>query len=368
MMDQAITVSDNGTISYGSSMTYEPNMYLTAGSIVALTAFVVLLVLTVLGNGLTILAYTNDINLRKIPFNFFILNLAISDLLVGVITIPAYIYYGILVPNNNYTSNAYIDVIVSMITPFPIFLSVFIVILMTFDRLRMVFDPIKYKMRSSNKRISKQMIVIWIVSSLYIFLVLILPYLITEPMNEELPIYVSSYSIIIFNFLLPLTCLLLMNVVFVLKLSRRMAALGQVRERSNVEDINVEMTTRAHSERISISQLTSDVQNESAIRRRKWTNRNEEERLMKHQLRKVSLNIMVLVGVYLFCWIPANILNLLATIDMSIRIPRSAIMITFFMLLSNSAINPFIYAVTNKMFWKAIVKLFTKLNRQSQDL
>lgn len=102
---------------------------------------------SVCGNSLIVTAYVTGSNVRKFPFNTFILNLAIADFFVGAVADPLYIYT--LVVQNSI--NPYVYLSWSFMASFFTFTSVLITLLMSFDRYQLVSDAIKYSRRTTSR-------------------------------------------------------------------------------------------------------------------------------------------------------------------------------------------------------------------------
>ncbi|KAG7264092.1 hypothetical protein CRUP_021270, partial [Coryphaenoides rupestris] len=91
--DQLIGFSNSSAYDFGHDSTRVTNLVFSGPAFVVLVAMMVtLVVVIVLGNALVIFAFKVDKSLRR-QCNYYFLNLAISDFLVGAVCIPLYMPY-----------------------------------------------------------------------------------------------------------------------------------------------------------------------------------------------------------------------------------------------------------------------------------
>ena len=135
------------------------------GSLAAISLFVSFIVLSLLatvGNLLIIISVITD-PLKKLhtPFNYFLVNLSVCDLITGVIPIPLTAYY-------MYTSSQGLNITFSPLEESTTIASAASVILSTcalaIDRYVGITDPLKYRVTLSWRRCLFISVVIWFVS------------------------------------------------------------------------------------------------------------------------------------------------------------------------------------------------------------
>lgn len=325
---------------------------------IILIAFMVLIFL---GNGLTIWAYLKNRSLRTAPFNVFIISLAIADLLVGIISIPAYISYSLLQYLFVYDVPTVLESNASFFSGTPIVISVCIVQLMTIDRLRMVKDPINYKLMTSNKGNVKQVVFASVIGLMFVSL----PQLLT---HIHFRIYNSTsseqsaffYTILpVFNFYLPCAVLVITNLLFIVNLRRQMYKIsGGNLDNSVAKNRNVAEQGQVRLKIGPKSKLSKDSVSDSDSRDSTSTNRADDRNVTLKKLRKVAFNLFVLVIAYLFCWCPVNVLTTITSL-FSIFVPHVIMYVTLFLVYFNSVINPIIYAFINPKFRQAMTKAVT---------
>lgn len=332
------------------------------GSIAYIVVLIILMIFTFVGNGLTIASYMKDGSLRKVPFNMFIVNLAVADFLVGV-SILAYVAF-----TSRFVSCAAFSILALLVLQWclsvPIILSVCGVLLMTVDRLRMVRDPIKYKTRTSNKGNLKQIVFVCIVGALYPFLAWVITYIVIAILHTSYEqrldattvtsIYLFTATVV--NFLVPLASLVLMNCLFIIQLSRRLTVFSSGSEFAISSARNETTVSKTTTQMSVVNTCDSPLEGVTEIGRQIICKRFEGKSGNEYKLRKVSFNLLLLVSIYLLCWVPLDIVNALEAV-FPFYFPQILKDIVFCMFLSNSAINPVIYAVINPNFRNAMIKV-----------
>lgn len=327
--------------------------------------FLVLVPVTMVGNGLTILAYVTDSKVRGVPFNFFIFNLAVADLLVGILTIPLRTFTEYLIKLDVIDIN--ILYVFQWFVSFPLFMSALVVLQMTVDRLRMATNPIIYQVNVTVKANRKQTIVLWVVSIAYPTTIGVTVYIFIVIFNwtnkYDVGVFVSLVASMVFTFLLPVSVLLVLNTIFFIKVVHRMHSFNNQKflidqgkavpdSVSSIPSSGSDLTSPPASSRTAGPSAKQMKHNRGAT----WY---EHKNRIDRQLRKVALNLLLLVSIYLACWIPVHVIGTGAYF-VSFDIPGIIVFTGYFLLYSNSAINPVIYATTNRRFRNAMVRLLSQ--------
>ena len=270
------------------------------------------------GNLMIVIAVVKD-PLKKLgsPFNYFVVNLAVADLIVGIVSMPIGIYNHTLehlktkpdVLKRVFTVTLFISLTASLLC----------LITLSVDRYIAITFPIKYRSNLTWRKCWIGSFIIWILS-----LSLPLVYLKVGYINY-LMIYINTAVVIA-------TITLVMTYIRIYKFLR-----GQIERMKE------------------ISRTTS---NETKMLESKRT-------LQQKKVTRVFLWILVL---FLACYIPATIIVYILQFCMicnceSIHVMRDT---TFYLLTVNSCMNPFVYALKNKHYRHALTQLW-KNSRDSMS-
>ena len=243
------------------------------------------------------------------PFNYFVINLAVADLIVGIISMPIGIYNHTLeylktkpdVLKRVFTVTLFISLTASLLC----------LITLSVDRYVAITFPMKYRSNLTWRKCWIGSFIIWILSLSLPFIYLKVGYI------NYLMIYVNTAVVIA-------AITLVMTYIRIYKFLR-----GQIQRMKE------------------ISRTTS---NETKMLESKRT-------LQQKKVTRVFLWILVL---FLVCYIPATIivyiLQFCATCHCeSIHVMRDT---TFYLLTVNSCMNPFVYALKNKHYRHALTQVW----------
>ena len=277
-----------------------------------LTAIIgsVFFIVITLGNLMIVIAVVKD-PLKKLrsPFNYFVVNLAVADLIVGIISMPIGIYNHTLeylktkpdVLKRVFTVTLFISLTASLLC----------LITLSVDRYVAITFPMKYRSNLTWRKCWIGSFIIWILS-----LSLPLIYLKVGYINY-LMIYVNTAVVIA-------AITLVMTYIRIYKFLR-----GQIQRMKE------------------ISRTTS---NETKMLESKRT-------LQQKKVTRVFLWILVL---FLVCYIPATIIVYILQFCTACRCESIHIMrdTTFYLLTVNSCMNPFVYALKNKHYRHALTQVW----------
>ena len=277
-----------------------------------LTAIIgsVFCIVITLGNLMIVIAVVKD-PLKKLrsPFNYFVINLAVADLIVGIISMPIGIYNHTLeylktkpdVLKRVFTVTLFISLTASLLC----------LITLSVDRYVAITFPMKYRSNLTWRKCWIGSFIIWILS-----LSLPLIYLKVGYINY-LMIYVNTAVVIA-------AITLVMTYIRIYKFLR-----GQIQRMKE------------------ISRTTS---NETKMLESKRT-------LQQKKVTRVFLWILVL---FLVCYIPATIIVYILQFCTACRCESIHIMrdTTFYLLTVNSCMNPFVYALKNKHYRHALTQVW----------
>ena len=280
------------------------------------TICVPLCLFTIAGNLLVVLAIFIDPNKDlKSPFNYFVANLAISDLLVGFVVGPTTVVYHVMEGvEMKLPPLPYIHI--------PYFISCTASVLslaaLTLDRYLAIASPLFYRTQLNPKRAGFVAASIWLFSLSFPFI-----YLVTGYLTYSL---VFLHTVVIGNLL-----------VFILTYYKILRALKDQMEQLNSLD-------------------QTNVDNQAKRQAARWE-------------QKVTETFIIILAILLACYLPSCICIYIITLCKvcSCTFILWARDIPLLLILVNSGVNPFVYAWRFENFRKAFVRLLRDRKRSPQE-
>ncbi|XP_071816614.1 histamine H4 receptor-like [Apostichopus japonicus] len=390
--------------------------------IMFLVCYAIVLLTTIGGNIIVIASYVLNDFVRNTVANIFILNLSISDVLVGSIVMV--VDFLTLAIGSWPFGDIFCAVWLSM-HYFVIYMSVVTVIVISIDRLWLISDVLRYK-RLQNHTIARGVVIlVWIYTTLFTILYSVSTNDIMSPSTRRggsatclVTIQNTGnmlLSIILENldFIIPLVLLVAVNVTVAFKVHRKLnnrnlrnshpkrtisqetdadlkSAISTgttgMAEHSSQGDhggfaiINdgfetnnrLEGNENQHAEHDTDSgvkyvtyetrQCTGSEDSRVCYRKR-VRKRKENTKLVDHT--NVARSVFLLTTVYTACWLPYHILVLLQTWHIY-QAPRLIWEILQRLIWFNSMVNPFLYAKMNMRFRLGMLKVLF-FRRSFQD-
>ncbi|XP_046335100.2 histamine H3 receptor-like [Haliotis rufescens] len=299
-------------------------------------------VLTTAENLMVFLAFATNSSLRKFS-DYFILNLAVADFLIGCVCIPPYIPYlltGVWEPGRAFCK---IWLLFDYICPAASTINICII---SIDRYLQVAFPFKYRARQTTTMRMVMMLIPWIIAGLtYLPSILFWELwtgLDTIPHKVCFVPYYYTFEYAIFasmvEFVMPFTVVGAFNIlIFILIRKRSRGILGQ----SKVEPMK-------------------QVQGEAT--KNTQTSGPAKPSLAKDK--KAARSLFILVLVFGICWMPYEVCALISSVCADCINPVF-FEFTFWMLWVNSTINPILYPLLHKRFRDAFFKLIGLQARNS---
>ncbi|XP_071806086.1 beta-2 adrenergic receptor-like [Asterias amurensis] len=269
------------------------------------------------GNILVMSVIIRDRELLLKPANIFILNLAASDLLVGIISMT---FQNIWQLKEDWIFGELMCKCWTIVDFSAATQSAFAIVLISFDRLMLVSTGLKYKQYITIPKTCILVIVTWVIS----LLINAIPILLSDKLfgrwveySNECDFGVSyqlgyQWPMFVLSFIVPIVLVAFFNIT---------------------------------------------VYNNIRQRARRFQGRSTSD-FKKH--RKAAVTLALIVGVFLICWVPywinkfAQIINI-DNLDNKVLSDALA-----YLLWSNSAINPFLYAVTNPRIRSGMLHILRK--------
>lgn len=359
-----------------ASSTEPPRPHSQASIIASATFNTIVMVLTIVGNSLVCLSVYYFPRLRR-PTNFLIVSLAVSDLLVGSLSLPFRIAQTINQeswPKSLGSAGCQYWIWIDMVCCGASILNLTGI---SFDRLLAVKWPLTYHENMTTKRATLIIVIVWVFALVVACLSFVKwggheTIIITPQCSIKAKIYITILAVAAFFF--PLT-VLIFNYVLVLKIAiqharqvqkdRDAIAVNFLAEQDANEDTSGITSSSASSNRgITIGKRSSEPLTDSKPRR------SSGLQIMK-QL-KATKTLAIVVGVFILSWFPFFVIFITwqYCLECFQSLPKESVtvlVIVFVNVLpvSNSAANPIIYTCFNKEFRTAFLRVIYKFLRKS---
>uniref|UniRef100_A0A8C3NYE4 Histamine H3 receptor n=1 Tax=Cyanoderma ruficeps TaxID=181631 RepID=A0A8C3NYE4_9PASS len=349
-----------------------------AGTAALLAALMGLLVLaTVLGNALVILAFVVDRSLRT-QGNFFFLNLAVADLLVGGFCIPLYIPY---VLTGEWRLGRGLCKLWLVVDYLVCTASVFNIVLISFDRFICVTRAVSYRAQQGMTRNAVlKMMTVWIAAFLlYGPAILSWEHIAQKSIVPEgechAEFFYNWYFLMIAStveFFTPFITVTYFNLSIYLNIRKRTLLRNENLSPGQKDcEMNFQGEKREHN--VFFVKPTNRDKHEkrasSLLPPRKAPrlqasadSKVDVANIMANRFRlsrdkRVAKSLAVIVCVFGVCWAPYTLLMIIRAACHGHCVPYSLYEISFWLLWVNSAINPVLYPLCHMSFRKAFIKL-----------
>ncbi|KAM3920804.1 histamine H3 receptor [Leptodactylus fuscus] len=377
----------------------------------------ILIVTTVLGNALVMLAFVVDSSLRT-QNNYFLLNLAISDFLVGALCIPLYVPY---VLTGRWSFGRSVCKLWLVLDYLLCTSSVFNIVLISYDRFISVTRAVSYRAQQTNsKHAVLKMTMVWLLAFLlYGPAIITWEYIAGKTIIPEgecfAEFFYNWYFLITastIEFFTPFISVTFFNVCIYLNIQKRTRArLDLMQEahsqtttdnprvmaktiRSNslkcwksahkgLKAGDVSQTTFKATEaeildrvkgvkRASLNGSSLTVLEKSRSTRRSFTESGSTPSLEKRMRmvsqgiaqrfrlsrdKKIAKSLAVIVCVFGLCWAPYTLLMIIRAACRGHCIPEYWYEASFWLLWVNSAVNPILYPLCHYSFKRAFRKI-----------
>ncbi|KAJ8044149.1 Histamine H4 receptor [Holothuria leucospilota] len=333
-------------------------------------------------NLFVMVAYIQDKDIRRVPTSVYIMNLSISDFITGMDLIARFVWavgLGAVVP----LYESVPCLLLGALHYGSFVLSTLIVIQISWDRLKMVSDPFKYRQMTVLRAVIISLCS-WCVPMIYVcYLTIVVP-VVARLFRIELEGAVCLethlprlFVILSFlgDFIIPFIILFVLNSLVVLELrkatldrfQRQKLDYNGTRLEASSSEINSHQNS-IHDRLHTVSEGKENTQKNDTLvlqthsRADGDTRRNEListeqtsidariKEFTKREFRKVHRTAAILrvfVGAYFICWMPFYVI--LVT-DQFTPIPKWVILLSSVNISFNSFINPFLYAYMSRKF------------------
>ncbi|XP_059913469.1 alpha-1A adrenergic receptor-like [Gadus macrocephalus] len=305
----------------------------------------------IVGNIMVILSVVCNRQLR-IPTNYFIINLAIADLLLGTTVLPVSATLEVL---DYWVFGRIFCDIWAAVDVLCCTASIMSLCAISIDRYIGVSYPLQYPMIVTKKRALLAMLGVWVLA----IIISIGPLLGWKqppsqdvrvcPITEE-PFYALFSSL--GSFYIPLAVILAMycQVYVVAKRTTRNLEAGVVKENSN------EVTLRIHCRNQQIQDLCVGKDNGHGATGGRTGNLTVK--LLKFSReKKAAKTLGVVVGMFILCWLPFFLVLPIGSFNTNLRPSKTFFKVIFWLGYFNSCLNPIIYPCYSREFKQAFIRI-----------
>ncbi|KAM3867105.1 alpha-1A adrenergic receptor-like [Diretmus argenteus] len=316
---------------------------------VVLGAFIVF---AIVGNILVILSVVCNRHLRT-PTNYFIINLAIADLLLGTTVLPVSATLEIL---DYWVFGRIFCDIWAAVDVLCCTASIMSLCVISIDRYIGVSHPLQYPGIVTEKRALLAMLGVWVLSVVISIGPLLGWKQPPSPDDTECPITEEPFYALfssLGSFYIPLVVILAMycRVYIVAKRTTKNLEAGVMRERMT----SGELTLRIHKG----SQVHEEPGSSGTGKGRAHQARSSlTVKLLKFSReKKAAKTLGVVVGMFTLCWLPFFLALPIGSFNVNLRAPETLFKVIFWLGYFNSCLNPIIYPCYSREFKLAFIRI-----------
>ncbi|RWS01265.1 serotonin receptor-like protein [Dinothrombium tinctorium] len=346
--------------------------------LVAGIAFIIFILLTVGGNALVILAITKD-KRHRTPSNYLILSLAVTDLIVGLITVPIRAFNE-LKDYGTWPYGALLCDLRVVIDRLCVNASILHLLAIAIDRYLCV-TSVRYSITRNGRRIAFMVGVAWFVA----FLLAIAAFagwrddkyqeriannicLVSTDFSLNLTVWIVVFMIPVISMAIIYTIVFLIarkNIRYKPGDGTEMTSTSHSQNQTNDSTVNnqndsIESTMSSETKQSNVDDMKMNVQRPVKIEIRRNTKRfNPDDK----RERKVAQTLIIITGCVIICWFPFFSYYTLSSI-FGVRFASNSnfyFKISIWLGYLNSLLNPIIYAATNPYYRDAFKKIL-KIN------
>ncbi|CDQ62469.1 unnamed protein product [Oncorhynchus mykiss] len=320
----------------------------------------VLILCAVFGNACVVAAIALERNLQNVG-NYLIGSLAVTDLMVSVLVLPMAALYQVL---NRWTlgqvpCDIFISLDVLCCTS-----SILHLCAIALDRYWAITEPIEYMKKRTPRRAAVLISVTWFVG----FSISVPPMLImrSQPSSKAEDIANPEQCMIsrdpwytIYStfgaFYIPLILMLVLyGRIFKAARFRIMRTVRKTEKKKHGDLLEV---IEVHSNSKNNLPLPNNPNSEPLFESRQDKNMEAKRKMAMARERKTVKTLGIIMGTFIFCWLPFFIVALVMPFCQSCQMPKWLEDVINWLGYSNSLLNPIIYAYFNKDFQSAFKKI-----------
>ncbi|XP_064609539.1 histamine H3 receptor-like [Liolophura sinensis] len=284
-------------------------------------------VVCIIGNILTILSFVQDRKLQTVH-NTYLMSLAVSDLLIGCISMPFYAVYTLM--DDTWPFGVEFCKIFMCIDFLACLDSVFTIMLVSYDRCMLLLQGASYSIKQTSRAAKIRIMISWFIAFLMyvpaiVFWDVVRGYSVVEEEDCDVEFYDDFIFIMatsVVEFLIPLATITSLNIfLYTLILKRAREAPG-----NKMAD--------------KLGKLDGDKDKRNMIKRE----------------RKAARSLAILVSVFTVCWMPYTVCTVIVAFCDGC-VPADLYEAFNWLLWGNSTLNPFLYAFTSNQFQINFIRL-----------
>uniref|UniRef100_A0A671RKK4 Histamine H3 receptor-like n=1 Tax=Sinocyclocheilus anshuiensis TaxID=1608454 RepID=A0A671RKK4_9TELE len=335
---------------------------------------ITLVVVVVVGNALVILAFVVDKSLRN-QCNYFFLNLAISDFLVGAFCIPVYMPY---ILTGRWMLGRGLCKLWLVMDYLLCTASVFNIVLISYDRFLSVTRAVSInnQLKGVTRLAVVKMLAVWVLAFLlYGPAIIFWELMVGESIVPEDECFAEFYctwyfllSASTFEFFSPFISVAFFNFSIYLNIQRRNRSRLAVIDGQNSSVFFVKTRKVSSSGPPAVSDVIEDDEEVSPSSSGDPSSTHSASnpcapcRSGGHLARlsrdkKIAKSLAVIVCVFGVCWAPYTLLMIIRAACSGSCVENHWYEVTFWLLWLNSAINPFLYPLCHSSFRRAFAKI-----------
>ncbi|XP_077520532.1 cholecystokinin receptor type A-like [Amblyomma americanum] len=327
---------------------------------VLVAPYTIILLLAVLGNGLVILTLAVNKRMRTVT-NLFLLNLAVSDLLLGVFCMP-FTLAGVLL--REFVFGQLMCKLIPYLQAVSVCVSDWTLVAVSVERYYAICEPLRSRAWQTPRHAQRTVAAVWVVSLLLMLPIALLSQL--RPIRDSAkmkcredwgdPLYERLFTLFLDVLLLVLPLLIMVATYARIAATLRSAMQQQQQSEAGSSPVAIAKNGSAfaavHPARMSSQRLRATA----AIR---WHQRDSDRSLATKQ--RIIRMLFVVVVEFFVCWTPLYVLN-----TVSLFRPEAVYFglgyrgICFLQLLAyaSSCCNPITYCFMNRTFRVSFLALF----------
>ncbi|XP_017055812.1 uncharacterized protein LOC108097792 [Drosophila ficusphila] len=308
------------------------------------TVFEVLVaIVSIIGNVLVIIVFRRERKLRR-RTNYYIVSLAMADLLVGSLGIPFAILASIGLPRNLYACLFTVSLLVVLCT-----ISIFCLVAVSVDRYWAILYPMAY---SRNVRTRTAIFIIsmcWVAGTIVGFLPLFGWHATWQDNQECLFVEVMDYNYLVFLYFATIITPALLMLAFYTHIYR--VIIKQVRQIVTMNPAS-DLSRRSSAAVVQVTTPGRSGHTGTMLRVLGAARKRDV---------KATQNLSIIVLFFMICWIPLYTINCIKAFCPSCYVEPQLTLFCIILSHLNSAVNPVLYAYHLKDFRAALKNFLLKM-------